>query len=281
MSLLLALTASGGGATTYTDAFLDTVSATDGVGTSAGFSNAVYDSLSLIDTQVGKVTFSAALTDTVSATESVTATQVFTSALGDGVSLADTYAAKGSFNAALLEQLTLADSYMLGGFTYTDTMTAQVALSDGATVRTIIAASLGEAVAVADSLGAKQIAVSSIGSSLVLSASFDGIRIGLTWPSPADVRLGVQYGPTGADYTGTLTGGTGETVFASRMSVTLTTDKLYVAQKPRREASSAVEPRTTQQSSKGKNVFVCTATPTHHVLTTPDEIWVTTNKETL
>lgn len=76
-------------------------------------------------------------------------------------------------------------------------------------------------------------------------------------------------------------GGTGETVFASRMSVTLSTIKMTVSQKPKREAPSAVEPRTTQQSSTGKNVFVCTATPTHHVLTATDEIWVTTNKETI
>lgn len=32
---------------------------------------------------------------------------------------------------------------------------------------------------------------------------------GIFWPAPAQVLAGVQYGPTGADYTGTLTGGSG------------------------------------------------------------------------
>lgn len=31
---------------------------------------------------------------------------------------------------------------------------------------------------------------------------------GETWPSVSDVRLGVTYGPTGTEYTGTMTGGT-------------------------------------------------------------------------
>jgi hypothetical protein len=36
-----------------------------------------------------------------------------------------------------------------------------------------------------------------------------GGSFGGTYPIPADVRLGVNYGPTGAEYTGTLTGGGG------------------------------------------------------------------------
>ena len=28
------------------------------------------------------------------------------------------------------------------------------------------------------------------------------------WPAESDVRLGVAYGPTGTEYTGTMTGGT-------------------------------------------------------------------------
>jgi len=34
---------------------------------------------------------------------------------------------------------------------------------------------------------------------------------GAYWPTPAQVLLGVMYGPTGVEYTGTLTGGTGPT----------------------------------------------------------------------
>lgn len=32
-------------------------------------------------------------------------------------------------------------------------------------------------------------------------------RVGMAWPLASDVRLGVQYGPTGAEYTGTMNGG--------------------------------------------------------------------------
>ena len=32
----------------------------------------------------------------------------------------------------------------------------------------------------------------------------------LTFPSPADVKAGVQYGPTGTEYTGTLQAKTGQ-----------------------------------------------------------------------
>ena len=32
---------------------------------------------------------------------------------------------------------------------------------------------------------------------------------GAVYPDPSDVRLGVAYGPTGTEYTGTMTGGAG------------------------------------------------------------------------
>ena len=32
---------------------------------------------------------------------------------------------------------------------------------------------------------------------------------GTVYPDPSDVRLGVAYGPTGTEYTGTMTGGSG------------------------------------------------------------------------
>jgi hypothetical protein len=32
---------------------------------------------------------------------------------------------------------------------------------------------------------------------------------GIVWPATSDVRLGVTYGPTGSEYTGTMTGGSG------------------------------------------------------------------------
>lgn len=36
-------------------------------------------------------------------------------------------------------------------------------------------------------------------------SGFTPVSAGAVWPSPSDVRAGVTYGPTGSDYTGTLT----------------------------------------------------------------------------
>lgn len=98
----------------------------------------------------------------------------------------------------------------------------------------------------------------------------------MSYPLPADVRLGVQYGPTGTEYTGTMVAG-----FAARMTVTLITERFTVTQKPKRVASHVVEPTSQQPSSKGKNVHVSSPVPKQHVLTSPDELWVRTNKETI
>lgn len=34
------------------------------------------------------------------------------------------------------------------------------------------------------------------------------IRVGIAWPDPADVRFGIEYGPTGTEYVGTMRAGT-------------------------------------------------------------------------
>jgi hypothetical protein len=41
-------------------------------------------------------------------------------------------------------------------------------------------------------------------------------KTGMVWPLETDVRLGVQYGPTGTEYTGTLTGGGGNAILMRR-----------------------------------------------------------------
>ena len=63
---------------------------------------------------------------------------------------------------------------------------------------------------------ARFIGVASVGASVSISASTDDAVfsggasiVGAIWPDPANVLLGVTYGPTGADYTGTATGGSG------------------------------------------------------------------------
>lgn len=57
--------------------------------------------------------------------------------------------------------------------------------------------------------------------SSVGNASATGVRAtissgGAVYPFPYDVRSGVQYGPNGTDYTGSLAGGTSNLIFARR-----------------------------------------------------------------
>lgn len=252
----------------------------DAVGGGMTSNNPVSAGVSLTEALASGLAYSDTVAASVSAAGTFTAAQVLSAALGEGVSLAETYANTGGFNSALAAQLTLADQ-LIGGMSYTDALAAPVTLSDGAVVSTIIAKTLGEAIAVADSLGATHIQVSSLGETLLLNATFDGVRVGLTWPAPSEVLLGVQYGPTGSDFTGTAVAAGGEAIFVQHMRVTTTTDRFTISQKPKREASHAVERQASQQGNKGKNVYVSSPVPQYHVLTGPDEIWVRTNKETI
>lgn len=54
----------------------------------------------------------------------------------------------------------------------------------------------------------------------------------LYWPLPAQVQLGITYGPTGADYTGTLTGGSGPSAadIAAAVRADLATELLRIAE---------------------------------------------------
>ena len=84
-----------------------------------------------------------------------------------------------------------------------------------------------------------------------------------------------------------ITAGAGATIYAQHMSVTTTTERLTVRQKVKREAQAPVVQAPVVEAPKAtgkqgsKYVFVCTSIPQHHVLTTPDEVWVMTNKETI
>lgn len=226
--------------------------------------------------------------EAVTSTTAFSSTVLFAADLSEGVSLAEAYANSCGFNATLAAQLTLADQ-LLGGIGYYDTLTVPVALSDGAVVNTILADSLGEAIAAASSLGATQVQVASLGATLLLTATYANALIRVVWPNPTDVRLGVQYGPTGEDYTGTASFGTGQLAFASTMYVIPATDNLIVTltentqsvvEKPRQQ-----EPVVLQQTadkvtlSRENEVAVCTARQSIQVRQTLDEVWVLTNRE--
>ena len=75
--------------------------------------------------------------------------------------------------------------------------------------------------------------------------------------------------------------GPGATVFASRMTVTLTTERMSVTEKPRKQAQQVVEPAVQPSNQKSKNAYVRTRIPQFQVLTPPDEVWVRTNRATI
>lgn len=53
------------------------------------------------------------------------------------------------------------------------------------------------------------------------------------WPAPGDVKAGVQYGPTGVEYTGTLViTGAGEVVYATTFFVNVERREVSVSSRP-------------------------------------------------
>lgn len=79
------------------------------------------------------------------------------------------------------------------------------------------------------------------------------------WPSPADVRQGVQYGPvSGTEYVGAATS-LGALVFAGSMTVLIGDDELFISpseskDKPLRQVAEA-KPAPDRES---KRIFVTT-----------------------
>jgi hypothetical protein len=92
--------------------------------------------------------------------------------------------------------------------TFTETITT----NDGVTVTAILANTISEAIALADAMGATQIMLNAVGETMTMNATFSETVIssgGAVWPSPSQVALGIVYGPTGTEYTGTLVGSSG------------------------------------------------------------------------
>ena len=76
--------------------------------------------------------------------------------------------------------------------------------------------------------------------------------------------------------------GTMAAVFAQHMRVTTTTERITVTQKPKREVQAPVAEAPKVAGKQGsKYVYVATSTPQYNVQTSPDEILVRTNKETI
>ena len=101
------------------------------------------------------------------------------------------------------------------------------------------------------------------------------------WPLASDVRLGVTYGPTGIEYVGTMSTG-GETVFAAMFAVQIDTPRLTLAQQAKREAGEADDrtPRQIDETGDDKDAVVLTRQAAMSVLTVPEWLTVTPQRET-
>ena len=74
--------------------------------------------------------------------------------------------------------------------------------------------------------------------------------------------------------------GPGATVFASRMTVTLTTERMSVIERPKRLQQLVATPEQESISkSTTKNAYVRTYPMQYRVSTPPDEVWIRTSKE--
>ena len=62
------------------------------------------------------------------------------------------------------------------------------------------------------SLYRSRVLVAQAGTYIINGQAITITKSGMSWPLESDVRLGVQYGPTGTEYAGTMTGGGGSTL---------------------------------------------------------------------
>jgi hypothetical protein len=180
---------------------------------------------SLTSTQV----FNSTLSEAVTPADTDGSAQVFVLTLSESTTLLDSYTGTiaggpATYNDTLAESLTMADALIASqvfvsllsesiaasdtntaAATFINTLAESIALADGSTANFIAVNTLAEAIAVADALGAGQVMITTIAEQVVMAATYTSSGGGgtIVWPDPSTVLLGVQYGPTGTEYTGT------------------------------------------------------------------------------
>lgn len=132
--------------------------------------------------------------------------------------------------------------------------------------------------------------------------SYDGVFTDASvWPAASDVLAGVQYGPTGLEFTGDAVSGSGGTVIAYRSDVQVSTPKLHIAslKKHRTQPQERQEPAVIRARAGRKNAYatssvsgisvvtgqpeslnVTSSTGRLDALTSTDAIYVTTTPST-
>lgn len=197
---------------TMHNALTAAVAVGDGVTASAIFNSGVTESITPADTPAGPIVFAVSLSEGVTLADSYADSlaggpQTYNESISEALAVADAYVSAQTFANTLAESVGLTES-STGPMVMAAALGETVGLADGTVGSLIMAASLGEAIAVAESLGATKLMVSVLGETLTLTADLTSTLSGsIVWPDPSQVLAGVQYGPTGLEYTGTYTDG--------------------------------------------------------------------------
>lgn len=219
--------------TTFNDSLTESIAASDSCGAAAMFDNALSSgAVTMGDSSASAAVFSSQLSESVAPSDSDGSVQIFVASLSESTSLLDDYTGSiaggpTTYNESLAESLAMADALIAlqvmpnalaesvapgdsesAAAVFASQYTETITMNDGFTTTVILANTLAEAIAVADALGATMIMVSTLGESVTLTATVAGTISGTAvWPDPSTVAIGVQYGPTGIEYTGTATKG--------------------------------------------------------------------------
>jgi len=173
-----------------------TVSLSDGVsllddytstvtGGGVTYNETLAEALALADSYIASNTYVNSLAEAVAMGDSAVAQLVILSTLAESVVVSDSVSAAQNHAAALAESITLGDSY---------------------TVSAIMVNALAETIALSAALGAGQVMLTVLGEQVTLLAAQSAAITGRpVYPDPSEVLLGVTYGPTGVEYTGTYT----------------------------------------------------------------------------
>lgn len=114
--------------------------------------------------------------------------------------------------------------------------------------------------------------------------TYDGTFLDASvWPAASDVRLGIQYGPNGVDFTGSAIAGNGAQIIAYRSDVQVSTPTLRIAsrQKRRTQPQQEQDLAMLRSKSRSKYAYATTSTGRTDVFTEQNEVFVTTSLETV
>lgn len=206
---------------TFTSALAETVTPADTGATVAILLAALAEGVTLADAYAGDVasgstTYNETIAEALTLADALATSQVFANALSETATFADALSAVQVMLATRSEGITVTDTLAVG-LSIQTARTESVTMGDSLANTLTLDATLAEAITLAQALGATQVMLSARSETITLAAVFDAsVTIAGGYPDPADVREGVQYGPTGIEFTGTFKGGKGVVLIRRR-----------------------------------------------------------------